>query len=208
MKVIAINGSPRKGGNTEIVLKAMAVELQKEKIDTEIIQVGNQRLHGCTACEYCASSEKNHCVFKDDILNEVSDKIRAADGFILGSPTYYAGIAGTMKCFLDRLFYSSGGYFKCKVAAPVAVTRRAGSIEVLDQLTHYLRLAQTVIPPSQYWATVYGAEKGEVLQDGEGMQTIRKNARAMAWLMKSLKDGEGHVPPYVDEERVMTNFIR
>jgi multimeric flavodoxin WrbA len=159
-------------------------------------------------CGYCWTSDKNQCVFKDDILNEVSMKMREADGFILGSPTYYAGIAGPMKSFLDRLFFSSSDYFKYKVATSVAVVRRAGAVDVIHQLNNYLNLAQTVIPPSQYWTVAYGMDKGEILQDGEGIQTIRKNARAMAWLLTLIDAGKDMVPLPEDEERIMTNFIR
>lgn len=208
MNVIAINGSPRKDGNTYTVLKAMAEELEKEQIHTEIIQVGDQMIHGCIACRYCRKSEQNHCVFKDDIVNEIADKMREADGFILGSPTYFGGIAGTMKSFLDRLFSTSGRYFKGKVAAVVAVARRAGAVETINQMTNYLRLSQTVIPPSQYWAGVYGAEKGEALQDEEGMQTARRNAQAMVWLLKAIYESKDQIHAFRDEAKIMTNFIR
>lgn len=208
MKVIAINGSPNENGNTARALGIMAEELRKQNIAVEIIQVGHQNIHGCTACGYCWTSDKNQCIFKDDILNEVSMKIREADGFILGSPTYYAGIAGPMKSFLDRLFFSSSDYFKYKVATSVAVVRRAGAVDVIHQLNNYLNLAQTVIPPSQYWTIAYGMDKGEILQDGEGIQTIRKNARAMAWLLTLIDAGKDTIPLPEDEERIMTNFIR
>lgn len=208
MNVIAINGSPRKDGNTFTVLKAMTEELEKEQIRTEIIQVGDKLLHGCIACGYCRKSEGNFCVFKDDMVNEVAEKMRKADGFILGSPTYYGGIAGTMKSFLDRLFFTSGRYFRYKAAAVVAVTRRAGAVDTTNQLMNYLRLSQTITPPSQYWTIVYGADKGEVLQDEEGMQTARRNAQAMAWLLQSLKESEAHVPALENGPKAMTNFIR
>lgn len=208
MNVIAINGSPRKDGNTYKVLKAMTDELEKENIHTEIIQVGDKLLHGCTACGYCRKAPDNFCFFKDDIVNEVAHKMYSADGFILGSPTYYGGIAGTMKSFLDRAFYSSGARFRHKAATVVAVTRRAGAIDTSNQLLNYLRLAQTVIPPSQYWTIVYGAEKGEVYQDAEGMQTAIKNARALAWVLRSLEAGRASVPDIEDEPKLRTNFIR
>lgn len=208
MKVIAINGSPRKNGNTGQALQLMADELKKEGIEVEIIQIGHKNIHGCIACGHCFTSEQNQCIFKDDILNEVAAKMREADGFILGSPTYYAGIAGTMKSFLDRVFYTSSGYFKYKVATSVAVVRRAGGVDVVHQLNNYLNLAQTVTPPSQYWTVGYGRSEGEVHQDGEGIQTLRKNARAMAWLLKVIDASKGKIPFPIEEERVMTNFIR
>jgi multimeric flavodoxin WrbA len=209
MKVIALNGSPRKNGNTASVLEVMAAELQQNGIDVEIIQVGAEKIAGCKACAYCASSAGNKCVIADDCLNEVSQKCREADGLILASPTYYAGIAGTMKSFLDRLFYSSSSYFKYKVGTSVSVVRRAGGVDVIHQLNNYLNLAQMVIPPSQYWTIAYGCAPCEAEHDGEGMQTLRKNARAMAWLLKSLEAAKPSVPyPDESEKRLWTNFIR
>lgn len=208
MKVIAINGSPHKNGNTTLALKAMTDELEKQGIETETILVGNLNLRGCTACGYCSKSEGNRCVFADDGLNEIAQKMRLADGFILGCPTYYAGIPGTMKSFLDRVFFTSSRYFRGKVATSAAVVRRAGGVDVVHQLNNYLNLAQTVIPPSQYWTIAYGRTPGEVAGDGEGMQTLVKNARSMAWLLKLIEHGKDVLPLPEDEPRVMTNFIR
>ncbi|MEK0453816.1 MAG: flavodoxin family protein [Synergistaceae bacterium] len=208
MKVIALNGSPRKEGNTAYAIKLMAEELRKDGIETEIIEIGHLAIHGCTGCGYCTNSEKNECVFKDDPVNETAAKIRGADGLILASPTYYAGIAGTMKSFLDRLFYSSSRHFKYKVATAVTAVRRTGGIDTLHQLNNYLSLAQTVTPPSQYWTVVYGRSEGEMMQDLEGMQTIRKNAGAMAWLIKVINEGKKTIPLPAEEKRVFTNFIR
>ncbi len=208
MRVIAINGSPRKGGNTSYALKVMTDELEKQGIETETIQIGQQEIHGCIACGHCSSSEDHLCVFKNDPVNEIAEKMRNADGFILGAPTYYAGIAGTMKAFLDRVFYTSSGYFKYKVATSVTAVRRAGGVDTIHQLNNYLNLAETVIPPSQYWTVGYGTAKGEVEQDGEGIQTLRKNARAMAWLLKVVDAGKDTIPLPEAEARVRTNFIR
>jgi len=208
MKVIALNGSPKKDGNTACALRLMADELEKEGIETEIISIGHLNIHGCTACGYCASSENNECIFKDDPVNETAAKIREADGFILASPTYYAGVAGTMKSFLDRLFYSSSRHFKYKIATAVAAVRRTGGIDTLHQLNNYLALAQTVTPPSQYWTVVYGRSEGEMMQDLEGVQTIQKNARAMAWLIKVICEGKKNIPMPSEEKRVFSNFIR
>lgn len=208
MKIIAINGSPRKNGNTSQALGVMAEELEKQDIAVETIQIGHLLIHGCIACGYCSKSEGNTCAFTNDIVNEAAAKMREADGFILASPTYYAGIAGTMKSFLDRVFYTSSNYFRYKVATSLSVVRRAGGVDVVHQLNNYLNLAETVIPPSQYWTVGYGREKGEVLQDGEGIQTLRKNAKAMAWLLKVVEAGKEKVAPPADEERVRTHFIR
>ena len=208
MKVIAINGSPRAKGNTTLALRVMTDELERLGINTETIQIGKESIRGCIACGHCAKSEGNRCVFTDDCVNEISQKIREADGFILGCPTYYAGIPGTMKSFLDRVFFSSTRYFRLKVATSVAVVRRAGGVDVVHQLNNYLNLAQVVIPPSQYWMIAYGMDKGEASGDGEGMQTILKNARNMAWLLKLIEAGKDTVPLPENEQRIMTNFIR
>ena len=208
MKVIAINGSPRANGNTSTALRAMTDELERQDIETETIQIGKQNIHGCIGCGHCFKSEGNKCVFTDDLVNETAQKMRDADGFILGCPTYYAGIPGTMKSFLDRVFYTSTRYFRLKVATSCAVVRRAGGVDVVHQLNNYLNLAQVVIPPSQYWMIGYGRDKGEVEGDGEGMQTIKKNASCMAWLLKLIEAGKDTVPLPEDEKRIMTNFIR
>lgn len=144
MKAVAINGSPRANGNTAYVLECMAEELHSEGIEVEMVQVGNKLIHGCIACGYCWISEGNYCVFKDDIVNETCKKMREADGFILSSPTYYAGINGAIKAFLDRVFFSSSVYFRYKVATSVAAVRRAGGVDVVHQLNNYLNLAETV----------------------------------------------------------------
>jgi multimeric flavodoxin WrbA len=206
MKVIALNGSPRKDGNTATVLTAMAAELEKQGVQVETHQIGRyDNIRGCIACGHCSKYGK--CFYDDDGVNKIADKIAEADGFILASPTYYAGIAGTMKCFLDRMFYSASSRFRYKVGTVASVVRRTGGLDVQHQLLNYLHLAEVVIPPSQYWTVVYGAGKGEVLQDAEGMQTARKNARAMAWLLKVLEKG-AEVPLPQEEERQWTNFIR
>lgn len=207
MKVIAINGSPRKKGNTEIVLLEMARELEAAGIETELIQVGDKAIRGCSGCGYCWA-DGNACVFEDDGVNEIAKKIDAADGLILGAPAYYAAIPGTMKCFLDRLFFSSDDILKFKVATVAAVARRAGAVNVAGQLKNFLDLAQAITPPSQYWEIVYGQQPGEVLKDDEGLQTARMNARAMAWLMRAVDDGKKKYPLPREEARARTNFIR
>lgn len=205
MKVIAINGSPRQDGNTMLALTIMMRELEQNGIQTELIQVGGRLLHGCMDCNYCTTSKENLCAFKDDIVNETVEKMRASDGFIIGAPTYYGGIPGTMKSFLDRVFYTSSSYFAHKVATAVTVARRTGGLNALQGLQNYLALAHTATPPSQYWTVAYGNEKGEVLQDAEGMQTLRDHAREMIFLLHAMAKG-GEAPQR--EERIFTNFIR
>ena len=210
MKIIAINGSPRPKGNTSIVLEAMQEELVKEGIEMEVLQIGGKLIHGCIACGACARKGNNRCeTFTDDEVNAISEQMRAADGFILAAPTYFGGIPGTMKSFLDRLFYSSNASkpFRNKVATAMAVVRRAGGVEVFNQLSHYLTMAEVATPPGQYWGVAFGREKGEVLQDAEGMQTARRKANAMAWLLKTIAAGKAVPPPRV-EPLQRTNFVK
>lgn len=208
MHVLLLNGSPRAAGNTRLALDTIASVLHAQGIETETVQAGNQTAHGCIACNYCQTSPGHRCVFKDDIVNATAQKMREADGFIIGSPTYYAGIAGTLKCFLDRVFYTSSSYFRFKVASGVTVVRRCGGLDALQQIQNYLGLGQTVTPPSQYWTVGYGADKGELAQDEEGMQTLRKHAAAFAWLLKVVDAGKKAHPLPPDEEKLYTNFIR
>ena len=208
MKVTAINGSPHHDGNTAYALSVMCDALRAEGIETEILQVGGKKIRGCTACGYCWESEGNQCVFKDDVVNEYSRILRAADGIVLGAPTYYAGIPGDMKSFLDRVFFSSSHYFRHKVGTAITVVRRAGGVDVVHQLMNFFNLAETVTPPSQYWTVVYGMEAGEAAQDAEGVQTVRRNARAMAWLLKMIEATKDTIPRPEDEPRAMTNFVR
>lgn len=205
MKVIAINGSPRKGGNTATMLKMMTDELEKEGIGVETIHVGNEKIRGCLSCWHCIKA--GECVIKDDIVNETAGKLVDSDGFILASPTYFGGIAGTMKAFLDRAFFSKRASLRYKVATTLAVVRRTGGQDVQHQLANYLQLAETIIPPANYWTVVYGSNPGETLQDGEGVQTVVQNAKSMAWLLKVLEAGKD-IPRPADVEKIMTNFIR
>ena len=206
MRVVGINGSPRKDGNTFLALEEMSNQLKKEGIQVEIVHVGADSIRGCIGCGYCTTSEENLCVFKDDIVNETIQKLREADGIIFGSPTYYAGIAGTMKSFLDRVFFtnSAAQKFKHKIGTSVGIARRAGAVDVVHQLNNYFLLAEMVVPQSQYWNIAFGLKKGEVLEDLEGMQTLRKNASAMAWLLKMKESTEGSVKLPLREDRVAT----
>ena len=209
MQVIALSGSPRKDGNTHAALSYMADILKTNGIDTEIIHIGNKPIQGCTACGACFKPEAKGCIFNDDSVNETVAKMQAADGFILGSPTYWGGIAGSFKAYLDRLFYSSFGKgFAGKVAGLAVAARRSGGEDVVHQLTNYLMLAQAILAPSRYWALAHGLQKGQVLQDEEGLQILREHANNMAWLMQALSASTAIVARPVAEAKVMTNFVR
>jgi len=206
MKVLLINGSPNKEGCTFTALSEVAKALNEEGIETEIIQIGNQMVRGCMACGQCKKS--GSCVY-DDIVNEVIEKAKTADGFIFGSPVYYSGINGTMKSFLDRLFYSGSKYLAYKPGAGVVSARRAGTTAALHQINHYFTINNMPLVSSQYWNMVHGNTPDEVRQDKEGMQIMRTLGRNMAWMLKSIKAGEQNgIEKPEPEPKERTNFIR
>ena len=183
MKVVALNGSPREGGNTFLALCAACEELSKEGIEVEIINIGARDIYGCKACGGCADGE---CALGDDWFKEVTQKVVEADGIILGSPVYYASINGTMKSFLDRMFYQRGMKAKMrhKFGASVAICRRAGSVGTFDHLNHYLLISQMIAVGSSYWNIGIAREPGALEHDEEGLGTMRNMGRSMAWLLK------------------------
>jgi multimeric flavodoxin WrbA len=205
MKVIAINGSPKPKGNTYLSLKTVCDELEKQNIETEIIHIGNMDIKGCISCNRC---KDGYCHFADDKLREIINKIYAADGLLLGSPVYYSGIAGTMKCFLDRLFYANSGRMRLKVGASVAVLRRSGGVATFDQLNHYFLISEMLIAPSYYWNAVHGTAPGEILQDAEGISVLKNLANNMAWMLQIKDYGKDVYPVPTPADRAYTNFIR
>jgi multimeric flavodoxin WrbA len=205
MKVIAFNGSPHNDGVVAKGISVMAEELKKAGIETEIIQVGNQNIHGCVDCRKCR--ELKHCVITNDMVNDCFIKMQEADGVILGTPVYYGGVAGTFKSFLDRLFFP-GPDMKYKAGATVVSLRRSGGIATFHQLNNYLNLAQMLITPTVYWDVIHGNNAQEVLEDEEGLQIMQIQGRNMAWLLKTLTAGKKEVPlPLSPQERKRTNFI-
>lgn len=207
MKVIAINGSPRKDGNTYTALSYMADILKTYAIETEIVSIGSGAVQGCAACNGCFKPEARGCVFDADSVNETADKMRRANGFILGSPTYWGGMNGSFKAYLDRLFYSNYGQgFGGKVAGLAVTARRSGGVPTVQQLANYLMLTQAILAPARYWALAHGLHKGQLLEDAEGLQILKEHAHSMAWLMRML--AEAKVPPPQVEAKIMTNFVR
>ena len=205
MKVLLINGSPKAKGNTAFALEQMAEVFAAQGIDTEIIQVGHLSIRGCIACGSCYKTGK--CVFVDAV-NEVAEKLRTADGLVLGSPVYYASANATLTAFLDRLFYSSHFDMRMKVGASIAVARRGGCSAAFDQLNKYFTISGMPVASSHYWNSIHGGKPGEASQDAEGIATVRNLAKNMGFLMKSIalgKDAFG-LPEY--DKREMTNFIR
>ena len=208
MKVIAINGSPKANGNTHTALTLVGEQLQKEGIEFEIIHVGNKLIRGCMACGACAKNLNEQCIVQDEV-NDCLQKLKTADGILLGAPVHYAGIAGTMKSFLDRLFYVAGvngGLFRHKVGASVVAVRRSGGVPTFDALNHYITYAEMLMPGSNYWNVIHGREPGEVLQDHEGNQVMRVLGKNMAWLLKLAAAGKAQAPER--EDKIVTNFVR
>ena len=210
MKVVAFNGSPKAAGNTFHALQLVTAELGKAGIDCEIIQVGNKAIRGCTACGQCIKQQNEQCVIKDEV-NDWIQQMKAADGLLIGSPVYYSGIAGTMKCFLDRAFFVTGvngGLLRGKVGAAVAAVRRSGGIPTFDQLNHFINYAEMIVPTSNYWNVIHGLLPGEVLQDEEGVQIMQVLGRNMAYTLKLVENGAGKVEMPPQTQKTFTNFIR
>jgi len=206
MKVLAINGSPHKSGTTAAAIAAVAARLEKQGIEVETMQVGHLPIHGCMGCGSCMKNPEHHCVF-DDAVNVCHDKCAEIDGLIIASPVYYGAIAGTMKCFLDRLFYT-GPDLKFKVGLALAAVRRTGEMSTFQQLTSYLSLSQMIMPPSQYWVSVHGMNAEEIKKDEEGYQVLEAAGDAMAWLMKMREATKDTVPAPDIPLRTRTNFVR
>jgi multimeric flavodoxin WrbA len=210
MKVIAINGSPRRDGNTALALREMGRELAAAGIDMEIIQVGDRTIRGCVACGACSKIRNEQCSFSGDPVNEAIRKMKTADGIILGSPVHFANIGGAMKSFLDRVFYvagANGGLFAGKVGASVVAVRRSGGSAAWQALNFYLTIANMPIAGASYWSVVHGALPGEAEGDAEGLQTVRNAARNMAWMIATrAAAGEVAAPEY--DRGARTNFIR
>ncbi len=206
MKVLLINGSPHIQGNTAYALSQMAEIFAQAGIETETIQVGSQAIRGCIGCGSCHKTGK--CVF-DDLVNDTAEKLRTADGLVIGSPVYYAAPNGTLIAFLDRLFYSTGKLDKrMKVGASVVVARRGGCTAAMDVLNKYFTISEMPVAASTYWNMIHGGKPGEAEQDGEGIRTMRNLAKNMVFLMNAIaaqKEATGLPEP---EKKVFTNFIR
>lgn len=205
MKVLLINGSPHKEGNTSMALKEIAGTLEKNGTDAEIVHLGTQAMHGCIACGKCR--QLGRCVFHDDVYDRIENLLKEGiDGFIIGSPVYYGGPNGSVCALLDRVFYSLGRYLQFKPAASVAVCRRSGATATFDRLNKYFTINNMPVVSTFYWNNVHGAAAGEAAHDEEGMQTMRAIGENMTWLIRSIREGNQNLPER--EERKMTNFIR
>jgi multimeric flavodoxin WrbA len=189
MKVTAFNGSPRKDGNTAHLINHVFDALQAEGIETEMVQVGDNLIHGCRACYQCFENKNGRCVIDNDIVNECIGKMRQSDGIILASPTYFADITPELKALIDRAGFVSKaneGFLKRKVGAAVIAVRRGGEIHAFDTINHLFLICEMIIPGSCYWNMGFGRNKGEVENDEEGIRTMKVLGENMAWLLKRI----------------------
>lgn len=189
MKVLALNGSPRKDGNTALLIREVFKVLEKEGIETELIQFAGAKIEGCNACYTCYEKKNQQCIIKDDIVNQCIQKMIHANGIILGSPTYVADVTSEMKALIDRVCLvnrANGEFLKRKVGAGVIAVRRGGAIHVFDTLNHFFTISQMIIVGSSYWNFGIGRQIGDVEKDEEGMATMRTLGENMAWLLKKI----------------------
>jgi len=190
MRVVAFNGSPRNGGNTERLLKRVLSVLDGEGIQTELVHIGGEKVHGCTACGKCFANQDRRCVFDDDIINGCIEKMAAADGILIGSPTYFADVSPETKALIDRAGFvamANGRMFSRKVGAAVVAVRRAGGIHVFDTINHFFGISDMFTVGSIYWNIGFGLNPGDVEQDDEGMMTMEALGRNMAWIIRKIK---------------------
>ena len=206
MKVLLVNGSGHVEGCTYTALEEVAAALEKNGIETEIVQLGTQPITGCIGCGACPKSGK---CFRNDIVNEFIEKAKTADGFVFGSPVHYASASGMITSFLDRVFYGRGAIFQGKPGACVVSCRRGGASAAFDQLNKYFTINCMPVVSSQYWNQVHGNTPEEVKQDLEGMQTMRTLGNNMAWLLKCIEAGKAAGVSFPEREPAQkTNFIR
>jgi len=190
MKVVAFNGSARKDGNTAILIRRVLAVLEQEGIETELIQLAGQQIHGCMACGTCTKIKNRECKIVNDNVNVYIAKMAEADGIILGSPTYFSMMTSEMKALIDRAGYVARGnddMFKRKVGAAVVAVRRAGGIPNFDAINHFFLISQMIVPGSSYWNVGVGLKKGDVEKDEEGLETMDDLGKNMVWLIKQLK---------------------
>jgi multimeric flavodoxin WrbA len=211
MKVLAINGSPRKGGNTHQAIECVAAELEAQGVQVEEFSLAGRQIQACVGCNGCARNRDGRCVLADDGVNECMEKMRQADGILLASPVYFGEPAPGLRCLLDRAFYAcqnSGNQLRYKVGGALVVLRRPGGRTALDTLQRYFQCSEMFISTATRWTICFGLKPGEILQDGEGLQSLRELGRNMAWLLQAVELGRAAHPIPPLERRIYTNMIR
>jgi multimeric flavodoxin WrbA len=189
MKVIAVNGSPRKNGNTAAMINAVFRELEAEGIETELIQIGGELIRGCTGCRACFKMKNCRCILEDDMINDTIAKMAEADGIILGSPTYFANLTPELKALIDRAGYvakANDELFRRKVGAAVVAVRRAGAMHVFNSINHFFFISNMIVPGSSYWNMSLSRDLGDFEKDEEGMATMKDLGLNMAWLLRKI----------------------
>ena len=207
MKVVAFNGSPRGNGNTHTAIELVTEDMAKAGVEVEIVHVGNKLIRGCLACNKCARNRDEKCVI-DDEVNGWIQKMKEADGILIGSPVHYSAIGGTMKSFLDRAFYvagNNGSLFRHKVGAAVVAVRRSGGMPTLNQLNNFLNYSEMMMPTSNYWHVIHGTKPGDALEDAEGVQIMRVLGENFLYMLEMNKN-DLEAPN--KQRKVFTNFIR
>lgn len=208
MKVLLVNGSPRKTGNTFLALSEVAKTLNEEGIESEIVWIGNKPLRGCIACAMCKRNGDGKCVFDDDVCNTISAKFNDADGFIFGSPVYYGQPNGALLAIMQRAFFSNGANVVNKPGAAVTICRRGGATAAFEALQMPMQMMHMPIVTSQYWNIAYGREAGQVTEDTEGMQTMRTLGHNMAFMLRAIEAEKAKNGLPVREEWQPMHFIR
>ena len=191
LKVVALSGSARKGGNTAILLRHVLDELEKEGVKTELVEMSGAKIHGCLACRKCSAKKDGRCAQADDMGNTYIEKMEQADGILLGTPTYVADISPEIKALIDRaclVSKANGGMFRRKVGAGVVAVRRAGAMHAFDALNHFFLVSEMIVPGSSYWNIGIGLEPGDVEKDEEALRTMKVLGQNMAWLLKKLNN--------------------
>jgi multimeric flavodoxin WrbA len=203
MKVIAINGSPRKGGNTELLLKQVLAPLAQAGWNTEFIQLGGKPIRGCQACYQCFKKKNARCGQKDEFFNQCMEKMVAADAIVLGSPTYFTDVSAEMKALLDRsglVAVANGGLFRGKIGASVVAVRRGGGTHAFDTMNHMFLMSGVIVPGSTYWNLGFGLDKGEVAKDEEAARNMKDLGQTIAWLGKAIHEHADTRPTAVVHE--------
>lgn len=203
MKAVAINGSPRKGGNTEILLRKVLAPLVEAGWETDFIQLGGKTVRGCLACYQCFEKKNRRCSQRDESFDRCLDKMIGADALILGTPTYFTDVSAEMKALLDRaglVAVANGGLFRGKIGAAVVAVRRGGGTHAFDTINHMFLMSGVIVPGSTYWNLGFGREKGDVTKDDEADRNMQDLGQTIAWLGRAIHDHAEHRPVSVVRE--------